>query len=414
MAENLVGSEIIKLAGEIKALIAKGEQIDNFTIGDFNPEIFPIPAELNAGIQDMYAKHQTNYPASNGMAELRETVSDYLNERAQLSYSPNEILISGGARPLIYAVYQTLVDPGDEVVFPVPSWNNNHYTHLTRGKSSFIQTTPDTNFMPTAQDLEGKLDNARLLALCSPLNPTGTVFSKDQLLGICELVLEINKHRESKGEKPLYLLYDQIYWQLTFGETRHYDPVSLMPEMRPYTIFIDGISKAFAATGVRIGWAAGPEAIIGKMKSILGHVGAWAPKAEQLACAEYLKNSAAVDQYLGDIKTKISSRLNNFFDGFKKLKSEGFGVDVISPQAAIYLTVKFDLIGKKTTDGKTIETVEDITAFLLKEAGLALVPFYAFGAERTSTWYRLSVGTAQENHPEEVMQNLRTAFQKLS
>ncbi|MGB0422971.1 MAG: pyridoxal phosphate-dependent aminotransferase, partial [Flavobacteriales bacterium] len=237
MAENLVGSEIIKLAGEIKALIAKGEKIHNFTIGDFNPQIFPIPAELNSGIQDMYAKGQTNYPASNGMEELRETVSDYLKERAQLTYSTNEILVSGGARPLIYAVYQTLVDPGDEVVFPVPSWNNNHYTHLTRGKSTFIQTTPDSNFMPTAEDLRGKLENARLLALCSPLNPTGTVFSKEQLLGICEMVIEINQHRERKGEKPLYLLYDQIYWQLTFGETQHYDPVNLMSEMRPYTIF---------------------------------------------------------------------------------------------------------------------------------------------------------------------------------
>ncbi|MGB0423162.1 MAG: aminotransferase class I/II-fold pyridoxal phosphate-dependent enzyme, partial [Flavobacteriales bacterium] len=186
------------------------------------------------------------------------------------------------------------------------------------------------------------------------------------------------------------------------------------PEMRPHTIFIDGISKAFAATGVRIGWAMGPEGIIGKMKSILGHVGAWAPKAEQLACAEYLKDSNAVDLYLKGVKSKISARLNNFYKGFMALKAEGFGVDVISPQAAIYLTVKFDIIGKTNAEGKTIETVEDITEFLLKEAGLALVPFYAFGAERTSTWYRLSVGTAQENHPEEVMQNLRTAFQKLS
>ena len=280
MAENLVGSEIIKLAGEIKARIAHGEKIHNFTIGDFNPQIFPIPEELNTGIQEKYAQHQTNYPASNGMEELRNTVSDYLKKRADLDYNPNEILVSGGARPLIYAAYQTLVDPGDEIVFPVPSWNNNHYTHLTRGKSSFIYTTPDSNFMPTAEDLEGKLDNARLLALCSPLNPTGTVFSKDQLQGICEMVLKINEHRESKGEKPLYLLYDQIYWQLTFGGTEHHDPVNLLPEMRQYTIFIDGISKAFAATGVRIGWAMGPEAIIGKMKSILGHVGAWAPKAE--------------------------------------------------------------------------------------------------------------------------------------
>ena len=190
-------------------------------------------------------------------------------------------MISGGDRPLIHAAYQALVDNDDEVVFPVPSWNNNHYTHMAHGKKVMIETSPDTNFMPVIDQLKPHMETARLIALCSPLNPTGTVFSKEQLQAICDEVVEANKRRGP--ENPLYVLYDQIYWSLCYGETVHHDPVSLNEEMRPYTVYIDGLSKAFAATGIRVGWAFGPSHIVAKMKAILGHIGAWSPKAEQVA-----------------------------------------------------------------------------------------------------------------------------------
>ncbi|MGB1293997.1 MAG: pyridoxal phosphate-dependent aminotransferase [Flavobacteriales bacterium] len=412
MAENLVGSEIIKLAGEIKEKIAQGEHIYNFTIGDFNPEIFPIPNALKSEIIEAYTNNITNYPASNGMAELRSSVSDYLSKNINLDYSADDILISGGARPLIYAVYQALIDPEDTVVFPVPSWNNNHYTHLSHGKQVFIETTPEQNFMPTATDFKDHIKDATLIALCSPLNPTGTVFSKEQLSSICEMVLEEN-NRRGENEKPLYVIYDQIYWQLTYGETTHYNPVSLYPEMRDYTIFIDGISKAFAATGVRVGWAFGPNKIISKMKSILGHVGAWAPKAEQIATGKFLDNSEACETYLSWIKTEALNRLNGFYNGIQALKQKGYPVDAIAPQAAIYLTVRFDFKGKTTENGTLLETTKDVTAYLLNEAKLAVVPFYAFGANSESPWYRLSVGTASESDVAGTLKNLEGAILKL-
>lgn len=414
MAQALVGSEIIKLAGEIKARIAQGESIFNLTIGDFDPAIFPIPKELLEGILAKYKAQHTNYPAANGMQELREAVSAFIEKRQGLKYSANEVLIAGGARPLIYAAYQALVDPKDKVVFPVPSWNNNHYSHLSGAHAELIMTGPETHFMPKAEQLTTALKDARLLALCSPLNPTGTVFSKEQLLGICELVLKINQERLQQGEKPLYLLFDQIYWQLTLGETKHYDPVSLMPELRPYTVYIDGLSKAFAATGVRVGWAMGPEKIMSKMKSILGHVGAWSPKAEQLATAEFLGMDDAVDAYLTSIKSRVSQRLNDFYEGFQSLKSEGHQVDAIAPQAAIYLTAQLNLIGKRTENGQVLENTAEVTDYVLREAGLAIVPFYAFGAERSSTWFRISVGTAKDKDAHAVTARLRTALEKLS
>ena len=413
MAETLISSEIIKLAGEINDKIKAGEHIFNFTIGDFDPAIFPIPQELQDAIITAYKEGRTNYPAANGIAELRATISRFLDKRENLHYHPEEILVAGGARPLIYAAYQTLVSPGDTVIFPTPSWNNNHYCHLSGAKAIAIETKPENNFMPTAAELRPHLKGARLLSLCSPLNPTGTVFTKKDLEEICDLVIEEN-NRRTPAEKPLYLLYDQIYWVLTFGETCHYNPISLRPELRDYTIFIDGLSKAFAATGVRVGWSFGPAHIIDRMKSILSHIGAWAPKAEQHASAVYMNEDEKVDTFLVKFKKNVHDRLEAFYKGFKELKKEGFKINVIAPQAAIYLTVQFDLHGMKTPKGKRIETTKDITTYILEEAKLAIVPFSAFGSAENSCWYRLSVGTASMIEIGEVFLKLREALKKLS
>jgi aspartate aminotransferase len=412
MAENLIGSEIIKLAGEIRELMAKGEKIYNFTIGDFDPKIFPIPAELKQSIVEAYMNDETNYPPADGMLDLRKVVAHTIAQQQSLEYAADEILIAGGARPIIYAIFQAVVDPGDKVVFPVPSWNNNHYTHLSHAKQVFVEAKAENNFLPTAEELKPYLSDAALLALCSPLNPTGTVFSKQQLEDICDLVVAENKRRGPE-EKPLYLMYDQIYSVLCYGDAKHYDPVSLRPELRPYTIFVDGISKSLAATGVRVGWAFGPRKVIDKMKSILGHVGAWAPKAEQVASAKYLSNQGAVDTFLTSFKGEVEERLQGFYNGIQTLKSEGFAVDAIAPMAAIYLTVKFDLKGYATPDGSMIEGTPQITQYLLQEAKLAVVPFSAFGASKESVWYRLSVGTATVADVHASIQSLRAALSKL-
>lgn len=413
MAENLIGSEIIKLAAEINEKIRNGERIFNYTIGDFDPKIFPIPEELNNEIISAYQQHHTNYPAANGMAELRKVVAGFLDDYEGLKYTPDEILISGGARPLIYATYVTLLDKGDTVIFPVPSWNNNHYCHLSQANPIFVETKAENNFMPTADELRPHIGQATLLALCSPLNPTGTIFNKEQLEAICDLVIEENRRR-GNGQKPLYLMYDQIYWVLTYGESKHYDPVSLRPELRDYTIFIDGISKSLAATGVRVGWTFGPQRIIDKMKAILSHIGAWAPKAEQIATARFLQNKSAMDKFLVSFKDEIEYRLHGFYDGFMGLKKEGYRVNAIAPQAAIYLTVEMDLKGRKKPDGQLLATQRDVTQYILDEAKLAVVPFSAFGASDESTWYRLSVGTCNKNEIGEVFETLRKALSRLS
>jgi aspartate aminotransferase len=412
-AEKLIGSEIIKLAGEINEKIKQGDKIYNLTIGDFNAKLYPIPEKLKIFITEAYQNDETNYPPADGMLALREGVSQFLNHYGQLDYSSNEILIAGGARPLIYATFLTLVNPGEKVLFPVPSWNNNHYCHLHQAQQIIIEAKPENNFMPTADDIKPYIQDAAMIALCSPLNPTGTVFSKSVLSEICDLILEENKRRGPE-EKPLYLMYDQIYWMLTYGSTVHYNPVSLRPEMKDYTIFIDGLSKAFAATGVRVGWTFGPKRVIDKMKSVLGHIGAWAPKAEQVAVANYLQSTDDIDNYIKNLKAKLHQSLEKLYIGFNALKNQGYPVEAIVPQAAMYLTVQVNIKGYVLPNGEIIHHTSQITSFLLNHASFAVVPFSAFGAENDSCWYRISVGNCNINDIPEMMIQLSKAFALLT
>ncbi len=412
LAQNLHGSEIIKIAGEINELKRQGQNIANLTIGDFDSNIYPIPKQLKDGIVDAYNANQTNYPPADGMLNLRESVSDFLKSRYNLDYNANQILISGGSRPLIYSIYLAVVNPGERVVFPAPSWNNNHYCDLLNAEAVIIQTRAEHNFMPTADEIRPHLKGAALLSLCSPLNPTGTMFSKKDLEEICDLVIAENKTRAA-GEKPLYLLYDQIYSQLTFGQHEHVNPVSLRPELKDYVIFVDGASKCFASTGVRVGWGFGPTDIVTHMKAIVGHMGAWSPKAEQVAMAKFLKQENDVNSYLTSIKSNIQSSLNTLHEGFQQLKAEGFSVDSIEPMGAIYLTVKVDYAGKTTPSGDVLKTSTDINFYLIKEAKVALVPFSAFGTDDDVNWFRASVGASTLEDIQNLIPRIKEALSKL-
>ena len=412
LAETLIGSEIVRLGADIKEKMKGGQKIYNFTIGDFDSSVFPVPQKFEQEIVEAYRNKFTTYPPADGILSLRESVSTFIKEREGLDYNSNEILIAAGGRPLIYALYRALVDRDDKVIYSVPSWNNNHYVHFVEGRHQVIETTAENNFMPSAEDIQPHIQDAVLIALCSPLNPTGTVFKKDELEKICDMVLEENMRR-SDEEKKLYVMYDQMYWTLTFGDTKHYNPVGLRPEMKEYTIFIDGISKAFAATGVRVGWALGPEYVLAKMKAINSHVGAWSPMAEQHATAKFLLQKDAIDDYLLHYKKELKERLQLIYDGFQKLKAEGFTVDACAPQAAIYLTIQISLAGKTTGDGKILATQSDVTSYILDEAKLAVVPFYAFGASKNSDWYRLSVGTCKKEEIPEMLEKLKGVLEKL-
>ncbi len=413
LAGSQQGSEIVKLGNAISERIRNGEKIYNYTIGDFDPAIFPIPQELENEIIEAYKNHYTNYPPADGVLDLRQSVGAFLKEWEGLDYAPNEIQIAAGGRPLIYTVFKVIVDKGDKVIYAVPSWNNNHYTNMSEAEHCLIEASVENNFMPAADDIAKHIKGATLVCLCTPQNPTGTTLQKSELEKICDLILAENKSREA-AEKKCYLMFDQMYWTLTYGTTEHYNPVTLRPEMKDYTVFIDGISKVFSATGVRIGWALGPAEIIGKIKAILSHIGAWAPMAEQKALAKYLLQKENIQRYLTHFKAEVEERLVAIYNGFIALKTKGFAVDAVAPQAAIYLTVQLALRGKTTAKGMILEKQSDVTEYILSEAKLAVVPFTAFGADDNNSWYRISVGTCKKEEISEMLGKLESALNKLA
>jgi aspartate aminotransferase len=346
------------------------------------------------------------------MLQLRKAVKSFYERRLGLDYPIESFIITSGARPAIYASYNVLISEGDKVVYPIPSWNNNHYCHLSGATWETALCTPEDSFLPTREILSGKLTDAKLLSLCSPLNPTGTAFTREALEGICDLIIEENAQREA-GDRPLFIMYDQVYWMLTFGEIVHHNPVSLRPELASNTIFVDGISKAFAATGVRVGWCVAPPDVAAPMSNILGHIGAWAPRAEQVATAALLLDDDAIDGYHANMIAEVELRLNALYDGIRDMRDAGFPVDTIPPMGAIYLTAQFNLIGRRTPSGAVLKTNEDIRKYLLESAQLAIVPFQAFGSQENTGWFRLSVGAVSMEEIEGMLPRLRRAMENL-
>ena len=412
MADGLVGSEILRIAADIRAMVAQGERICNLTVGDFSPAEFRVPPLLEEETIRALRAGETNYPPSDGVPALRQAVAAFYRRWLGLEYGIDSILVTGGSRPGIYSTYRALVDPGDRVVFPVPSWNNNHYVHLVGARGVPVMCDASHAFLPTREMLEEAVRGARLLALNSPLNPSGTMFTPEALAGICDLVLEENARRGS-GERPLYVMYDQVYWMLTSGGNRHVDPVSLRPGMADYTVFIDGISKAFAATGVRVGWTVGPADVTRRMASILGHVGAWAPRAEQVATAKLLADPEAIRGYHEGMQREVDARLNALHDGLERLRGQGFPTLAVRPMGAIYLSARFELHGARAPGGETLATNDDIRRYLLEAAGLAVVPFQAFGLPDESGWFRLSVGAVSLAEIPPTFQRLEAALRRL-
>jgi aspartate aminotransferase len=410
---SLLGSEILKIAADVRALDAEGAEICNLTVGDFAPSEFRIPGDVEQGIIDRLRKGETNYPPADGILALREAVRTLYQRELGLDPALASVIVTSGSRPGIYATYRTLVDPGDRVVYPTPSWNNPYYVQLVGAVGVPVPVGPESRFLPTRELLQDAVRGARLLVLCSPQNPAGTMFTEESLGAICDLVLEENARRVAT-ERPLYVMYDQVYWTLTFGGRQHVHPVQVRPAMAPYTIYVDGASKSLAATGIRVGWVVAPEDLAGAMSALVGHMGAWAPKAEQGAVADFLENGGAWSAFRDDMVARVHERLDVLYTGLVKLREEGLPVNVIAPEGAIYLSVQFALRGRTTPDGTRLDGDEAVRAYLLRAAGLAVVPLRAFGSEEDTEWFRLSVGAVSVSEIEGVLPRVRGALKAVS
>ena len=404
--EKIVGSEIIKISQVIKAKQAEGKSILNYTIGDFDSKLNPIPVLLKERINKYYNKDYTNYPLSSGELILRNRVSEHLKRKHDINYSNSEILVGAGVRPLIYTIFKTLVDKGDMVVYPVPSWNNNHYSFLHDALKVEIECKPENNFFFTKEDLIPYIKQVTLICICTPQNPTGCVMDKDVLKEICDMIVEENNKRKDIGKKPCYLFFDQIYSELIY-DVDYVHPLVLNPGLKDYMVCCDGISKTLCATGVRVGWAFGSERIIKQMTEIFSHIGAWAPKAEQTAVASLLENDEYYDMFIAAKTEDYKEITGSIYNVFKFLEKDGYDVDCIKPQGGIYLSIR---IGYSSKFG----TMEEFLDFIIDKCGLAIVPFNFFGSKENTDWFRLSIGYVNIKELPQVMKVIGETIKTLS
>lgn len=399
-------SLILSIVREVRQRQAAGEQICNLTIGDFLPQHFPVPAALSERAQQAYRDGETNYPPPDGMPSLREAVAALYRRKLGLNYTADCVCVGSGARPPIFAALSLLTQPGDVTVSCLPAWNMSYYADIFQTEHIFIKTTPENNFFPTVAQVAETLDRAQVVLMNSPLNPTGTVISAEVLGGIAQAIVDENRRREAAGRRPVVLIFDQVYWLLTAEGITHHHPAQLVPECAPYVINIDAASKSFAGTGLRVGWAVLPPSLQVRMRAFMGHMGAWAPKPEQLAVAHLLEQPDVTDAYLDEMRARIGRRLHALHDGIQQLRAEGLPVDAIAPQGALYLSFQVDMIGRG------FESNEAIRACLLDEAGVAVVPFQAFDMPDETGWLRISVGAVGEQELDGALQRIGAALRR--
>ncbi len=405
MVRGLQESGILRITRQVRAMLARGETVVNLTVGDFDPRYFPIPKKLSQLIQNAVARGETNYPNPEGLPVLRQAISDYVFRTAGVRYPLDAIVVCSGGRPVLYGAYRAIINPGDKVVFSVPSWQNDSYSWLTTAEQIVIEGKAEAGFQPTLDQLRPYLGEASMICICSPGNPTGTVMSREHLQEILEAIVVENKSREAEGRRPVFILHDQMYGTLVSHGQEHVYPASIVPECVRWLISVDGVSKSYAGTGLRLGWMLVAPAVGSRIRDLLSHAGAWAPRAEQAAVAEFLNDADAIAEFRAEMDAHLAERLEAMRDGFEGLRAQGYPVDSINPQGAIYFSAQFRLHGK-SVDGQCIETDEQIRNLLLEKAGVAVVPFQAFGVRGETGWFRLSAGAVS-------LDEIQTLFPRL-
>tara|TARA_B100001029_G_scaffold64044_1_gene51860 strand:- start:1162 stop:2346 length:1185 start_codon:yes stop_codon:yes gene_type:complete len=385
-------------------MIAQGKDVAPFTVGDFSPEQFEVPSELMTGIIEAISENETNYPPAAGLPELRESLASWMNHAYGLDVGSDGIIVGSGARPVLYASFRLFLEPGDGLAHGVPAWNNHYYVHLNDSIDIPIPGTPESRFLPTASAIKDRIQEMRVLILNSPLNPTGTCFSRDELKDICDVIVEENQQRKMSGKKPLILVYDQVYSTMTAENIEHVHPVQVCPEIFDYTITLDAISKSLTGTGLRLGWMALPPALAPPVVALIGHMGAWPARPIQKAAAQLYSKPDVLEQYFLQLDEKISNRMTVLQNRLGQLSH--YGVSYVQPEGGIYLTTRFDLFS-----ALGVKTNEEIRQWLLESAGVAIVPFQAFGLEEDTGWFRISVGAVSVEDISAAMDRLEAALE---
>ncbi len=384
----------LTLAITAKAKKMKAEGIDVIGFGAGEPD-FNTPENIQEVAIASIKKGLTKYTAASGITELKDAIIKKFKDDNNLCYGQKEIIISTGAKQCLANVFQAILNPLDEVIIPVPYWvSYPELVKLADGVPVYVPCKEDNDFKYTVDELKTVVtERTKAIIINSPNNPTGTVYSREELVAIAEFA----------KENDILIISDEIYEKLIYGNTSHISIASLNEDAFRRTIVINGVSKSYAMTGWRIGYAAGPENIIKLMSNIQSHT-----TSNPNSIAQY----ASVEALLGD-QTAVNNMIKNFIERrdymVKTIKGIN-NVSCIEPEGAFYVMVNISRLINKEVDGEIIKDSLEFSRILLEKERVAVIPGSAFGLEN---YIRLSYATSMTNI-EKGLERIKTFVERLA
>lgn len=389
--QRLAPSATLAMSQKSAEMKAQGIDVINMSVGE--PD-FNTPDHIKEAAKEAVDQNYSRYSPVPGYPELRKAIVKKLKQENGLDYTPAEILVSNGAKQSVCNTVMALVNPGEEVIIPAPYWvSYPQMALLAGGKPVVVEATFEQDFKMTPQQLEAAITpQTRLLILCSPSNPTGSVYNKEELRALADVIL---KHDD------LYVLADEIYEHINY--VGRHESIAQFPGMKERTIVVNGVSKAYAMTGWRIGYIAAPEWIVKGCNKLQGQYTSGPCSVSQKAAQAAYEES---QQCVEDMRQAFERRR----DLIVSLAKDIPGLEVNVPQGAFYLFPKCaSFYGSTTPDGQVIQNSTDLAMYLLQEAHVATVGGDAFG---DPACFRMSYATSDDNI-REAMRRIKEGLAKL-
>lgn len=374
--KEISASQTMMFAAEAKKLKAEGIDIIDLSVGE--PDFY-TPSSIKDAGKMAIDQNETRYTINQGTIELRNAICKKLKRENNLNYKVNEIIASSGAKQSVFNGILSLINPGDEVIIPNPYWvSYPSMVNLAQGKSVILDTDESNGFKITVDQLKSNItDKTKMLILCNPSNPTGSVYNKKELEAIAQVVLENN----------IYVLSDEIYEKIVYDDFEFISFPSIDDCLKDKTILVNGFSKGYAMTGWRIGYAAANERIISAMNTIQSHSTSHPSSISQIAAIEAINGS---QEFITEMVQNLNKRRNFFYDALLSVK----GINCCKPKGAFYLFPNVSQYFNTKTSLFKINNSLDLVIFLLYEAHVAVVPGSAFGKEG---YIRLAYAAPMEN-----------------